>query len=188
LSTKHKNLVPFLKKCILSKETQPKLVDGCMAHMVRIQGSKATPFFAKLVTERSHLLRWVAAQNIVELRGKAGIMAAANALPLEPKTHTAPADDDEWNTKHWTSVFCNYVRGEMKEQDVDSYSDVIKRALGSNRWPVQVVGLQCLMVTKDKNLKADAEGLTKDKTPIPGWDEDMTIGELAKEVIAELET
>ena len=181
LENEHPNLLPYLEKAINDPKAPNKLKDGFMDAVVRIQGEKATPFFAEVVRTQTGLLRWVAAQRIIELRGKAGILVAANALPLEFEAY---ADED---LKKETEFLCNFISTEMKEQGVDSISTELKRALESERWPVRVVALRCVEITQDKSIKAEVAALSGSKDALPGFgDPKMTIGKFAAEVAGKL--
>ncbi|MEZ4462798.1 MAG: hypothetical protein R3E66_24340 [bacterium] len=181
LENEHPNLLPYLEKAINDPKAPNKLKDGFMDAIVRIQGEKATPFFAEVVRTQNGLLRWVAAQRIIELRGKAGILVAANALPLEFEAY---ADED---LKKETEFLCNFISTEMKEQGVDSISTELKRALESERWPVRVVALRCAEITQDKSIKSNVEALSGSKDALPAFgDAKMTIGKFASEVAGKL--
>ncbi len=181
LENNHSNLMPYLEKAINDPAAPNKLKDGFMDAIVRIQGEKATPFFSEVVRKQTGLLRWVAAQRIIELRGKAGILVAANALPLEADAYTAE------DLKKETEFLCNFISTEMKEQGVDSIASELTRGLQSERWPVQVVSLRCAEIAKETAVKADVEKLSSSKTSLPGWGEaKMTVGQFASEVSAKL--
>ncbi len=183
LETEHPNIVPYLEKAISDEAAPAKLVDSSMDVYIRIQGPKATPLFVELVTNRAGLMRWVAAQRIMELRGKAGVLVAANALPLEASAYDGEEGDDGF--KKELEVFCNFVSTEMKKQEVDSIDDVLGRALASDRWPTVAVGVQCAKATGSTALKPQLEAVT-DKTTLPKWGEKKTVADFAKEVAAEL--
>jgi len=181
LENGHPNLMPYLEKAINDPAAPNKLKDGFMDAIVRIQGEKATPFFSEVVRNQSGLLRWVAAQRIIELRGKAGILVAANALPLESAAYS---DED---LQKESEFLCNFISTEMKDQGVDSIAPELTRGLQSERWPVQVISLRCAEIAKEATVKGDVENLKSSKTSLPGWgDSKMTIGKFAGEVAAKL--
>lgn len=182
LKMNHENIVPYLERAIQDPESPKSLIDACMDVYARIMKERAGPLFAKLVAEKSGLLRWVSATRLIEIRGKAGALAAANALPLEPDSYSEPEDDA---FKKESEIFCNFVNSELTSQDVDP-KPVAKQFLGSSRWPVQVLGVRCAKTTGAAELKEDLLAMGKDKTPLPGWGEEKSLGELAAETAAEL--
>lgn len=182
LKMNHENIVPYLEKAIQDPDSPVKLIDAAMDVYTRIMKERAGPLFAKLVSEKTGLLRWVSATRLIEVRGKAGALAAANALPLEADTYDEPEDDA---FKKESEIFCNFVNSELRSQDVDP-TDVAKQFLASSRWPVQVLGVQCAKTTGANALKADLEAMAKDKTSLPGWGEKKTLGQLASEIAADL--
>ncbi|MDX1584380.1 MAG: hypothetical protein R3338_12350, partial [Thermoanaerobaculia bacterium] len=183
LRVAHENMAPYLERAIADPESPTKLVDGAMDVYVKSMGDRATPFFVKLVDEKSGLLRWVAATRLIEIRGKAGVLAAAKALPLEPETYAEPKDD---SFKKESEIFCNFVSTELKEQGVDSADDIVANLLKSDRWPAQVLGLRCAEITASSSAKPLVDELTSSKTMLPGWGEKKTMGELASEVSSAL--
>lgn len=179
----HENLAPYLEMAIQDPESPPRLVDASMDVYVRSMGDKATPFFVKLITEKDGLLRWVSATRLIELRGKAGVLAAAKALPLEKESYARPEED---SFKKRSEVFCNFVNTLLKEQGLENADDVVINLLQSDRWPAQVLGLRCAGVTKAEAAKPQVDALEKSKDTIPGWGEKKTIGDLAEQVSGEL--
>ena len=182
LKVQHKNLVPYLERAIMDDKSPTKLLDAVMDSYTRIMKDRAAPLFSKLVAEKSGLLRWVSATRLIEIRGKAGALAAAQALPLEADTYSEPEDD---SFEKESEIFCNFVNSELKSQDVDAVP-LVKQFLGSNRWPVRVLGVRCAKTTDAKALKDDLLAMKKDKTYLPGWGDKTTLGELAVKTAGEL--
>ena len=154
-----------------------------MEAILRIQGNKATPYFANLVKTKEGLLRWVAAQRLIESRGKPGFLNVALSLPLEMETYPST---DKKTFKEDTKVFCNSFKSEMGDVDVTDVSSELKRALENDRWPAQVIGLQCARTFQAKSLSDSIDALTSSRQKLPGWGESMTVGELAKQVKKDL--
>jgi hypothetical protein len=175
LEVEHANIVPYLQKAIQDPASPPGLIQGAMTSMLRIQGERAAPFLTNTVTEKAGLLRWVAANRLITLRGKAGLLNIALALPLESDTYGSSLQED-------ITQLCNLFATEMKEQGVTHVSDVLERALTNNRWPAQVIGLSCAATTKSADVKPSVAALKTNRQPIPGWKGDMTIGRLATDV------
>ena len=183
LTFDHEALVPYLKKAVKDDASPNPLVDGAMEAILRIEGSKATGYFAKLVETKSGLKRWVAAQRLLESRGKPAFLNVAMSLPLEMDTYP-PVDKEDF--KKDTQVFCNAFKSEMKELEVEDVSTELQRALENDRWPAQVLGLQCTRTFQAKELSDSIDALTSSRQKIPGWGESMTVGKLAKEVEKDL--
>ena len=183
LETEHDAIVPYLEKAIADPQSPDRLVDGAMDALIRIREERATPFFAKMVGETRGLKRWVSAQRLVELRGKAGVLAAANALPLEMDTYP-PVEEEGF--KEDVEVFCNFVSTEMAKLGVEGIDDVLIGGLQSERWPVQVVALRCAETTKASGVEPQVEALRSSDQPLPGWGEPTTIGDVAESVAATL--
>lgn len=174
-------VVPYLTKAIKDPNVPAKTKDGFMDAIVRAQGERATGIFTDLVGTQEGLLRWVSAQRLIEIRGKAGILVAANALPLETGVYANEDLNEE------TEIFCNFVSTEMKELNVTTIADVLERGLDSERWPTRMVALRCAEIAKVSELKAKIDGMTKDRTAIAPWDGGKTtLGDLATQASAAL--
>ncbi len=179
----NKAVVPYLEKAASDPKSSPTLIDRSMNALVRVQGERATPFFADLVKNRQGTLRWVAATRIVEVMQKPAFLNVATGLPVEMDSYP-PVDED--GLKSDTAYFCNMYHGEMEDNEIDSVSDQLTRGLDSSRWPARVLALRCAHVFKAKDLTDKIESLTDDSQKIPGWGETKTIGELAEEVLEAL--
>lgn len=175
-------IVPVLEAAIKDEQTAPKTKDGFMDAIVKIQGDKATSFFADLTRDEKGLIRWVAAQRLIEVRGKAGILAAANALPLEQGAYTAEDLGKEFE------ITCNFVGSEMQELGIDDIRPELTRALEGARWPAQLMGIKCVEVMKLGELKPKVEALKGSKEKVPRWGDagDTTVGKIAETVAESL--
>lgn len=175
LETEHENIVPYLHKAINDPQTPPGLIEGSMNTLLKIQGERAAPFLTATITEKSGLLRWVAANRLITLRGKAGLLNIALALPLESDTYGTTLQKD-------ITQLCNLFATEMKAQEVNVFSDVLERALNNNRWPAQVIGLNCAVAARSSEVKPAVAALKTSRQPIPGWADNKTVGQLAADV------
>lgn len=180
LKNDHPNIVPYLEKAIKDAAVPAKTKDGYMDAVVRAQGEKSTAFFSDMVSTQTGLLRWVAAQRLIEVRGKAGILVAANALPLDTQSYAGEDLQKE------SEIFCNFVSTEMKELGVTTISDVLTRGLESERWPARLVSLRCIEISKASDLKGAVEAMKADKTSLAWGEGTTTLGKLATEVAAGL--
>jgi hypothetical protein len=177
-------IVPYLKKATRDSKSSPKLIDQAMEAIKNIQGPRAVNFFTELISEEKGKLRWAAVNDLIAIRGKGGILSAATALPLEKDTYAYPDEDSFKKDSEW---FANFVAGEMKDADVTTISSTLVRALESERWPVQVLGLTTARAAHQKNLLGDGadkvrkavNNLTSSRTEVPGWGEAKRVGEIA---------
>ncbi|MGM0554911.1 MAG: hypothetical protein ACQEVA_00845 [Myxococcota bacterium] len=180
----HETVVPYLKKAVKDSESSNRLIDASMEAILRIEGPKSTRFFTDLVKNRSGMLRWVAAQRLLESRGKDGFINAAYALPIEMDSYPTGEEGEGDQFKSDTQIFCNAFKSELADNEVPQEEAIplIKRGLENDRWPAQVLSLQCARTFQAKSLSDSVEALTSGKQEIPAWGEDITVGELAKRV------
>ncbi len=172
------DIVPILEEAIKHEGVAAKTKDAFMDAIVKIQGDRATGFFADLVRTEKGLLRWVAAQRLIEVRGKAGILAAANALPLEYEAYEGEDLGKEMG------ITCNFVSTEMAELGIEDINPELERGLSSARWPARAMSLKCIEVARAAELKPKVEELKSSKDKVPGWGDDgvTTIGKIATQV------
>ncbi len=183
LETETAAIVPYLNRAIRDEQSPNSLVDASMDILVKIQGPKSTSLFSEMVSKRRGLIRWVSTTRLIEIRGKSGILLAAKALPLDMEKYDLAKDDA---LEKESDIFCNFVDTEMKKQKVKDISDVLKRGLSSNRWPVKMLALRCAEISKQSSLKKEVLALSSDKTILNGFKDVKTIGELASKVGAGL--
>lgn len=183
LETETAAIVPYLNRAIRDEKSPASLVDATMDILVKIQGPKSTALFSEMVSKRRGLIRWVSTTRLIEIRGKSGILLAAKALPLEANRYDLSKDDA---LKKESEIFCNFVDTEMKKQKVADISDILKRGLASNRWPVKMLALRCTEISKQSKLKGDVEALISDKTALNGFKDMASLGDLAKDVASKL--
>jgi hypothetical protein len=177
-------IVPYLKMATRDSKSSPKLIDQAMEAIKDIQGPRSVNFFTALISEDKGKLRWAAVNDLIAIRGKGGILSAATALPLEKDTYAYPDADSFKTDAEW---FANFVVGEMKDADVSTISSTLVRALESERWPVQVLGLTTARAAHQKDLLGEGtdevrktvQKLTSSRTDVPGWGESKRVGEIA---------
>ncbi len=179
LETHHEAIIPYLQRAIADPQSDPGLIDGAMNTMIKIQGERAAAYLTRVISEKSGLLRWVAANKIIELRGESGFTSIANALPLEPDSYPIPAAD---SFKKDAEQLCNLFSTEMKKTGIKDVSQTLDRIIQGNRWPAQALAMQCAMTTGSKNLAASIDALRTNRQPLSGWGETLTIGQLAQEM------
>lgn len=194
LNTDDPVIVPYLKRAIEDDASSGALVDDAMTNLLRIEGPKASLFLQSLIDKKSGLKRWVAVTRMIELRGKDGVLQGANALPLELTTYNTSAAEGFYKE---SDIYCNFVKSEYaervkkaksdkKKKAYASYTPEIKKLLTSSRWPAQTLGLRCVSKHKLTALKPEVEALSDSKQVVPGWDKEMTVGALAKDVASAL--
>lgn len=181
LETEHDAIIPYLQRAIADPQTDHGLIDGAMNTMIKIQGERAAAYLGRIISEQHGLLRWVAANKIIDLRGEAGFISIANALPLEPDTYPVPAAD---SFKKDAEQLCNLFSTEMAKLGTQDVSQTLLRALQGNRWPAQALALQCTQTTRSAAIADAVNELRASRQPLPGWGETSTIGQLAQNVHA----
>ncbi|MEM1349050.1 MAG: hypothetical protein AAGI01_10875 [Myxococcota bacterium] len=183
LETSDPVILPYLERAILDESSAPEMVDDAQDALVRIQGAKSTPFFAKLVAEKQGLMRWVAVTRLIELRGRSGVFQAVNALPLETGSYV---QGSEKGLEAESEYFCNFVKTELAKQEVTDIEPIFAKMLDTPRWPAQFLGARCAEQHKLSGLEAKVAALERDKQSIPGYGEAMTLGRVAKKALAAL--
>ena len=185
--------VDYLKMAIRDPKVKPIIIDQSMEALKKLRGERATTFFSKLIREEKGKLRWAAVDDLLVIRGKPCLLSAATSLPIEKESYAYP---DEDSFKKDANYFGNRIVDEMKEREISTISNTVTRALESERWPVQVLGLA---VAKQAHSKSDlikdghdkvleaVKALTSSRESIPGWGQEMRVGELAHEVADFLE-
>lgn len=190
LTFDHEALLPVLKKAAKDPKTEPGMIDGSMEAILRIQGPASTGFFTEVVKTQSGLLRLVAAQRLLESRLGDGFINAAFALPIEMDTYPTGKEAEQGAFKKSTQILCNAFKTELEDAEDASVEDAlpkIERVLNSDRWPAQVVGLQCVRVFKADKLADAVQALTRERQKIPAWGEDnFRVRDLARDVLSSL--
>ncbi len=187
-------IVGYLQKAITDPKSSPKLVDGAMERLKVIKGKLATSFFADLISNYQGKLRWAAVNDLIDLRGKAGIRSAATSLPLDKESYAFPEEGSFQDDVKW---FASFVVGKMAEDGVNSISDQLSQMLSSDRWPSEVLAMSTALraATSDKEAEKQLldpgkdqivekiKALTSSRESIPGWGSQMRVGELAHNVL-----
>jgi hypothetical protein len=187
-------IVPYLQKAVTDPKSSPQMVDGAMERIKKIKGKVATGFFADLITNYDGKLRWAAVNDLIDLRGKAGIRSAAMSLPLDKESYAIPEEGSFQDDVKW---FARFVVGKMAEDGVNSISDQLNQMLTSERWPAEVLAMSTALraATSDKDAEKqlldpgrdtiveNIKGLTSSRESIPGWGSQMRVGELAHNVL-----
>ena len=110
LETNDEAIVPYLQRALEDPESPDIIVSDAFDGLTRIQGARATPYFAKAVGNMRGMRRWVAATQLISLRGEAGIKQIPTALPLEVDRYDADGDERlEMNSTY----YCNLAKSEL---------------------------------------------------------------------------
>jgi hypothetical protein len=187
-------IVPYLQKAVTDPKSSPQMVDGAMERIKKIKGKVATGFFADLITNYEGKLRWAAVNDLIDLRGKAGIRSAAMSLPLDKESYAIPEEGSFQDDVKW---FARFVVGKMAEDGVNSISDQLNQMLTSDRWPAEVLAMSTALRADTSDKEAEKQllepgretiveninGLTSSRESIPGWGSQMRVGELAHNVL-----
>ncbi len=209
LETQDEAIVPYLKRALADPESPDLIISDAFDGLSRIQGAKATPYFAQAVGSMRGMRRWVAATQLISLRGEAGIKQVPTALPLEVDQYDAGGEERlETNSTY----FCNLAKSELalniaqkkdpevKTRDLKERTEAITKnadaamkqlepivsgMLDSPRWTAQALGVRCAEVHELSALKPKVEALSESKQILPGWG-DTTLGDFAAKVAAAL--
>jgi hypothetical protein len=209
LETDDEAIVPYLKRALKDPESPDIIVSDAFDGLARIQGARATPYFAQAVGDMRGMRRWVAATQLISLRGEAGIKQVPTALPLEVEKYDAEGDE---RLEKNSTYYCNLAKSELalnlaekkdpeiKKKNLDArtkaieensaaaakaFEPIVAGMLESPRWTSQALGLRCAQVHKLSSLAPKVSALTKSKQVLPGWGE-TTVGEFAEKVAGEL--
>lgn len=159
-------LTPFLLEKIADPSVDVNLKDLYFDHVVKCGGPAASPGLAKLVA--SHDLRWVAAQDIVELEGLAGLRRVLASLP-DSDTYEASELFDE------VQFFCKR-RLQKIEADPAEVRKALVDSLDPKRVLTSALAAHCLELRGTKEDVAALKKLAKAGEAVTGWKD----GEKAK--------
>ena len=172
-------IVSYLEEAIVDEAMEQEFIQVAIDTLGDIGTDKAVAALSKLVAEQPGLLRWASANALVDARGVAGLVDIATALPDDTDAY---ADLDDGELHRYISQVCSYVNTHLDRGDIDADPDAIKEVLTMDRWPAQVLGLQCAGATDTAAVRADVQALSDESTTIPAWGEDRTVGQFAGEV------
>ncbi len=209
LETSDEAIVPYLKHALGDPNSPDIIVSDAFDGLARIQGARATPYFAKAVGDMRGMRRWVAATQLISLRGEAGIKQIPTALPLEIEKYDS---DGEERLEMNSTYYCNLSKSELalnlaekKDPEIKkkelaartkaieensaaaakAFEPIVAGMLDSPRWTGQALGLRCAQIHKLSALKPKISALTTSEQVLPGWG-DTTLGDFAKKVEGEL--
>ncbi|MFB6265360.1 MAG: hypothetical protein ABEL76_17305 [Bradymonadaceae bacterium] len=196
VETRQEPITDYLETAIRSPKSSPKFVDAAMEALKTIQGKRATGFFAELIEKKSGALRWAAINDLIQIRGKGGVLSAAIALPLDREAYTS---DEEGQFKKDANWFGSFTVTEMQDEGVSSISDTVLRMIDSGRWPARAMALAIiqqayqndasdLLKNDHGKLVSTVEELTSNGERLPNWGEPQTLGGLARETLELLES
>jgi hypothetical protein len=177
LMTESSEIAEYLRKAIMSAKSGPKLVSDAIDTLTRIQKEKAVPFFQDVIDQTKGKLRWIATQRIIELRGKAGFLIAAKALPEDTEAYD---DKQGAQLQDNAEFFCNFYKTELEKEGVVSAELQLEKGLDHDKWPVRLLASLCLRKLEIEGLEKELKDLTDDRTDIPGWEDYDTVGEVAE--------
>lgn len=180
-------IVPYLEKAMDDPNTPGPVADAMMDTYIRIKGPASTTKLNELVAKRKDIMRSVAFTRLIEVRGEAGVIQASNALPLEIDAYATEGDNTLGKDADY---LCNIIESELKKSHkIEDPKPVIEKMLKSSRWPAQAIAMHCAKMKKWSDWKPAIEELTESKQLVPGWsDQETSLGDIAKEVIASFES
>lgn len=178
-------IVPYLERAIDDSKSPGPLADAMMDTYIRIKGPASTAKLNELVAKRQDVMRSVAFTRLIEVRGEAGVIQGATALPLELEAYPTTGD----NTLEKDAAYmCNIIKSELeKTHKVKDHKPVVKKMLDSSRWPAQAIAIQCAKQEKWADWKPAIEALVESQQIVPGWGvEGTTLGSIAQDTATSL--
>jgi hypothetical protein len=176
-------VVPILEKVILEGAVDDFL-QGSLDTLVKVQGEEAGEFLSRVIVERFGVVRWAAANALIDARDDAGLVDIARALPTEPDPIEAvrhgPGDDD--TLKRYFTQVCNYYGIAVERRELEGHVDSLREVLAIDTWPAQVLFLLCTARTKATELVDEVAGLRSSRVRLRQWGGRIMIGEIATEV------
>ncbi len=176
-------IVPYLEKAIMDPAITGDFLQGSLDTLVEVHGEDAGDFLARVVEERDGVLRWAAANALIDARDDRGMVDIARALPTDASAYDAGADD---SLKRYTTQICNYYGIAVERRELEDHQDSLRAVLEQDTWMAQTLFLLCAARTGASELMEEVAGLKGNRTQLPRWGERMTVGQLATQVEAAL--
>ncbi|RDV36612.1 hypothetical protein DV096_17865 [Bradymonadaceae bacterium TMQ3] len=175
---------PYFEFAIFDENTSTEHIQAAMEALARVKGKDATNTFQKIITERPGLMRWVAANYIIDTQKRESLPLIASALPTTTEGWDIPRED---SFEAATSQVCNLYKGTMEREKVTDFQPVIQELLAMESWPARTLGVVCAGVTNATSLQADVDALSRDRQRLPGWSSRTTLGQLAGQTSSALQ-
>ncbi|TXD43309.1 hypothetical protein FRC96_01730 [Lujinxingia vulgaris] len=175
---------PYFEFAIFDENTSTEHIQAAMEALARVKGKDATETYQKIITERPGLMRWVAANYIIDTQKRESLPLIASALPTTTEGWDIPRED---SFEAATSQVCNLYKGTMEREKVTDFEPIIKELLAMESWPAQTLGVVCAGVTNATSLQPDVAALSGERQRLPGWSSRTTLGQLASQIASALE-
>jgi hypothetical protein len=172
-------IVPLFVRVVPDESMDPTLRTNAIDRIAKIKGPAGIKIFANWIEKYPGDLRWLAVQAAAESGGKMVLPRILKALPASGKYGGGQSD----GFKREAGRFCMV---EVKEEMKDS-EPVFLHALKKGTPPAKAVALRCLQEVGTKKSLPSVRGLLRDKTSIPAWGDEKTLGALAKVTLEKLE-
>lgn len=169
-------LTPFLLEKIADPSVDVNLKDRYFDHLVKCGGPEAAPGLAKLLAD--HDLRWVAAQDILQLEGLAGVKRVFASLPANDAYEASELYDE-------VHFFC-MRRLPKIEGDAAAIQAALIAELKPKRPLPAALAAHCLELRGNKAALPALKKLAKVNKALTGWKDGKKakLGAVAKAAMA----
>ncbi len=175
-------IVPFIEEVLAAEQVDDQLFQLSVNILGDVLTADNLGPLAEALTHHQGLRRWAVATNMLDAAGVAGLVAIGENLPTDPDAYDG--DDNEFQNR--AEYLCNYTNTGIDEEEFDADPDGFVQLMEMDRWPAQVLGLQCAWRTGSDEVLEAVEALSDDSTSIPAWENGLTVGELASAVARDL--
>lgn len=178
VGAKSPGINPYLEQAIMDPAISGELLQASIDTYGEVNGADSVEFFARVVAEKQGVLRWAAANSIIDAKKVQGLVDLGRALPTDTGAYTSSPPD--FLNRRITQI-CNYIATIIEREGIEDYESAIGETLALGTWPAQLLGIQCAARHDVKSLKEEISKLGTSRQQIPAWGERKTLGQLARE-------
>ncbi|RAL23866.1 hypothetical protein DL240_06875 [Lujinxingia litoralis] len=173
----------YYEFAIFDPNTSAEYLQGAMEALARVKGKDSAPTFQKVIQERPGMLRWVAANYIVDTHKRDSLPLIASALPTTTEGWDLPSDDSFERASHQV---CSLYKGTMEREKITDFQPVVAQLLTIDSWSAKTLGVVCAGTLKLTGLAEQVAALSTERQRLPGWGSRTTLGQLARQTADEL--
>ena len=177
-------IAPYLERAIMDPAIAGDFLQGSLDTLVEVRGAEAGEFLARVVAERDGVLRWAAANALIDARDDAGLVDIARSLPTDAGAYASGAED---SLRRYITQICNYYGLAVERRELADHEASLRAVLEVGTWPAQLLFVQCVGRTEAAALADEVDALRSSRQQLPRWGERKTLGQLAAEVHGGLE-
>lgn len=171
-------IAPYLEMAILSDEISPEFLQAALNTMVDAVGPESAPFLARVVEERRGILRWAAANTLLDAKKLEGLVDIAQALPTTVADYEFPRDD---SFRRYVRAICNYYALIAEREEIEDTQTPVMEILAMDRWPAQALGVECAQRSQVLAARERVQELSSSRQALPAWGEGrQTLGQFAQ--------